>query len=59
WFVDLVNIKKCNTYGGNIFILEEFSCGHWPCYSSHDICGWLHPICLNCVHEMGLVWLVV
>ncbi|KRX55571.1 MAP kinase-activating death domain protein, partial [Trichinella sp. T9] len=24
WFVDLVNIKKCNTYGGNIFILEEF-----------------------------------
>ncbi|KRZ84587.1 MAP kinase-activating death domain protein, partial [Trichinella sp. T8] len=25
WFVDLVNIKKCNTYGGNIFILEEFT----------------------------------
>ncbi|KRZ11253.1 MAP kinase-activating death domain protein, partial [Trichinella zimbabwensis] len=108
WFVDLVNIKKCNTYGGNIFILEEFrqeknqlitkkyfspmiikiyllfqqhrskgpssteyklrlltylhltyfiyctSCRHWPCHSSHDICGSLHSICLSCVHELCL-----
>uniref|UniRef100_A0A914E0Z3 MAP kinase-activating death domain protein n=1 Tax=Acrobeloides nanus TaxID=290746 RepID=A0A914E0Z3_9BILA len=24
-FIDLANIKKCNTYGGNMFVLEEFN----------------------------------
>ncbi|KAK6028646.1 hypothetical protein OSTOST_05268, partial [Ostertagia ostertagi] len=23
-FIDLANIKKCNTFGGNVFLLEEF-----------------------------------
>ncbi|CAD6188935.1 unnamed protein product [Caenorhabditis auriculariae] len=23
-FIDLTNIKKCNTFGGNVFLLEEF-----------------------------------
>uniref|UniRef100_A0A915DLY0 MAP kinase-activating death domain-containing protein n=1 Tax=Ditylenchus dipsaci TaxID=166011 RepID=A0A915DLY0_9BILA len=24
-FIDLSNIKKCNTFGGNMFVLEEFN----------------------------------
>ncbi|GMR61954.1 hypothetical protein PMAYCL1PPCAC_32149, partial [Pristionchus mayeri] len=24
YFIELANIKKCNTYGGNVFLLEEF-----------------------------------
>lgn len=24
YFIELGNIKKCNTYGGNVFLLEEF-----------------------------------
>ncbi|VDD91121.1 unnamed protein product [Enterobius vermicularis] len=25
-FIEIGNIKKCNTYGGNMFVLEEFDC---------------------------------
>ena len=24
-FIELTNIKKCNTFGGNTFVLEEYS----------------------------------
>lgn len=31
-FVDLANIKKCNTFGGNMFVLEEYSKFFFDCF---------------------------